>query len=465
MSGLISINSALCLSASDIEALSKGRMIAALSRTFVNTVQHFALCPIEEPKTNSEIAIKLWAKLEFCKIYTDPEEVDKLAQLTIWSNEELQKVLQERYKLFLLCLRVFQAPKPIEISTDRLSLSKIGSFIRLPNYLLIDKAVPRLSEDFFNKRKNQLISLEMPLHPELEKLQEAVAQLPGCNAERFSQYVQSFLGWVDSSFTYQVNSELEWVKKISMLGDRSIEQITGDKSHYQAGTDFEIIVRNSLKSIGFQVEEVHQGGAGGIDVFCSHPYPLICECKCGKGIPGSTAYELDKLADVHFEKNLENVVKLIIGSGKPTPQLNTVAQRRGISIINPMTLQKLVELQVEYSGCVDLIKLKSYLVAGQTDREIEQYIEDVLQEIRLRAHLVKLVDNYLKNTGLQDAGIDALHGAYFGSNPPKSLRQDDLFELLIELSSPLTGYLGRRKGNDGRDRFYFLRHMPDIAEK
>jgi hypothetical protein len=34
-------------------------------------------------------------------------------------------------------------------------------------------------------------------------------------------------------------------------------------------------------------------------------------------------------------------------------------------------------------------------------------------------------------------------------------------DLTIELSSPLTGFLGRIKDEDlGRDRFYFLRDLP-----
>jgi hypothetical protein len=35
-----------------------------------------------------------------------------------------------------------------------------------------------------------------------------------------------------------------------------------------------------------------------------------------------------------------------------------------------------------------------------------------------------------------------------------------MHEILIELSSPLTGYLGRIKGSDWRsDRFYYLRDL------
>jgi len=454
------INTALCLPSADVEALKKGRMIVALSSTFINSVQHFILCPIDTSVSSSIVSTDLWAKLELCKIYTDSGDVDKISQITIWSEDTLQKILQERYKIFLLYLRVYRLNQPIEISRDRVSPNKAGSFIKLPNYIPLVDDVPVLVDHVFQQRKQQAINLEPPPHPELEELQDAVSQLDTDDlVEDFNNCIQRFLGWTSKTLVSQCNPRLAWISTISSLGDRSIEEKVGKKNTYEAGTDFENIVRDSLKTIGFKVDEIHQGGAGGIDIFCSQPYPLIGECKCGKSIPGNTAYELDKLADVHFEKDLKNGIKLIIGPGKPTSQLSTVVKRRGISIINPMTLQKLVELQAKHSGSVDLIKLKPYLEFGPTDHKVEQYIEEVLQEIKLRSYLVKLVSDYLQRTSLDDAGVDALHGAYFGSNPPKSLRQEELRELLIELSSPLTGYLGRKKGSDGSDRFYFLRDL------
>jgi hypothetical protein len=461
MSDLMLISTALCLPREDVEALSKGRMIVALSSAFINSVKHFSLCPIDKSDSSPTISTNLWAKLECCKIYNDSQDVDKISQITIWSSNALQKHLQERHKIFLLYLRVYRSNQAVEVPRDRVTLSRVGSFIKLPNHLALIDDTPVLSDKVFQQRKQQLINLEFPLHPELEELQDAVSKLANNDllVEEFSRYIQSFLGWTSKPPIKQPDPKLLWINTISSLGDRSIEEKVGKKNTYEAGTDFENIVRDSLKTIGFKVDEIHQGGAGGIDIFCSQPYPLIGECKCGKSIPGNTAYELDKLADVHFEKDLKNGIKLIIGPGKPTSQLSTVVKRRGISIINPMTLQKLVELQAKHSGSVDLIKLKPYLEFGPTDHKVEQYIEEVLQEIKLRSYLVKLVSDYLQRTSLDDAGVDALHGAYFGSNPPKSLRQEELRELLIELSSPLTGYLGRKKGSDGSDRFYFLRDL------
>jgi hypothetical protein len=62
---------------------------------------------------------------------------------------------------------------------------------------------------------------------------------------------------------------------------------------------------------------------------------------------------------------------------------------------------------------------------------------------------------------MEATGVDALHGAYFGSNPPQPLQTAEMHEILIELSSPLTGYLGRIKGSNWTsDRFYYLRNLP-----
>ena len=69
----------------------------------------------------------------------------------------------------------------------------------------------------------------------------------------------------------------------------------------------------------------------------------------------------------------------------------------------------------------------------------------------MRSHLVKLV---------QDLGgevnIDGVYGAYVYSKPSKVLDKWIIKNILTELASPLTGYIGRKPTKDG-ERFYFLR--------
>ncbi|MEA5506618.1 hypothetical protein VB735_26655 [Halotia wernerae UHCC 0503] len=119
-----------------------------------------------------------------------------------------------------------------------------------------------------------------------------------------------------------------------------------------------------------------------------------------------------------------------------------------MNVISPETLQKLVELQTHYKNSINLLELKEYLQQapfGLAEDKLNIYIDKVEQSIKLRSHIIQLVKNYLQNSGIESAGVEALHGVYFGSHPPQSLKPEEMHEILIELSSPLTGYLGRKK--------------------
>ena len=460
MNSSMTINIAFCLPLADIEALSKGRMIVALSSVFINSVQRFILCPVDKSGSSPTISTDLWAKLECCKIYNDAQDIDKISQLTIWSSNALQKTLQERYKIFLVYLRVYRLNQAVEIPRDRVNPNKMGGFIRLPNYLSPVDNFPVLSDHVFQRRKQQLINLELPLHPELEELQYAVSQLANDDliAENFNKYIQRFLGWTSTPLINQDDPKLLWISTIASLGDRSIEAEIAKKNTYEAGTDFENIVRQSLKFLGFKIEEDYNGGAGGLDLFCSKPYSLAGECKAGKSIPDRAVEELDRIGKRHLGKDYMKAVRLIIGSGQPTKQLRASAITSEISIISAMTLQKLVELQAKYPDSVNLIELKKYLEPGQIDGRIDEYISKVEQEIKVRIHLVEVLKKYQEEKQLEAVGIERLCGVYDGSSPPRSLNEKELYEILVELSSPLVGKLGRLK-QDGKDRFYFLRDL------
>ncbi len=481
MSESVLIYNALCLPSPDVEALIQGRIIAAMPRKFINQGQTFALYPADIslnllppeqyyrssflpivqtiiPNLASEtVLIKAWAKCELCQIVNEPESLKALSQLTIWTTEALQQILSQRSHIFLAYLRVYLLPKPFEIPTQ----PQNRHFVPLPKSQTVYDAKPVLSDRIFNQRKHQLQNLEPPLHPQLEELQSALISLATTNpaAKQLEQDINVFLGWSSEQFVKQIDSDLAWINDIAKLGDRSIE-LEEKKSNYQAGTDFEIIVRCSLEFLGFKVEEDYKGGAGGLDLFCSQPYPLVCECKAGKSIPDRTVEELDRIGKRHLQENYMMAVRLIIGPGQPTKQLKQSAQISKISIINAMTLQKLVELKAKYPGSVNLVELKQYLETGQIENKIEEYINQVEKHIALRSQLIELVKNYLEKTGFKKASVDSLHGAFSAISSTK-LHPQEMHEILIELSSPLTGYLGRIKGNDWRsDRFYFLRDLP-----
>lgn len=453
----IPISTALCLAASDFEALVQGRMIAAMSRSFINSVPHFALCPIGTSHNGENESIEFWASLESCRIYQNEEELEKLAKLTIWNAYDLKKLVNEQYKVFLVCLRVYRLAESLTVPARQLSLTRIGSFIKLPNYVLASLSEPVLSGDIFAKRKHQLENLEPPKHPELEELYTVITHLPNAVTHRFRDDLAVFLDWQDGKRIERSTSNSGWIQTITTLGNRSLEDNEGKKSNWRAGTDFEIVVRDSLQFLGFDLDTSHQGGAGGIDLYCHKPYALVGECKCGKSIPGNTVYELENLGDDHLD-DFASAVKLIIGPGQPTTQLKKRAQKRNISIISPMALQKLVELQNTYPGCIDLIELKKYLEPGQIDHKINQYIDKVLKDMSLRSHIVQVVRECLGKLKTDSAGVSELHTAYVFSAPPCSLDPKELHEILLELASPLTGYLGRIKGKQWEnDRFYFLR--------
>ncbi len=484
MTNLVSIPTALCLPAPDIEALLQGRMVAVMPRTFINPGQQFVLhpcdvstnlLPVEQYYRSSFLPIarttlthlgsettliKAWARCESCQGVSDTKALAVLSQLTVWTEEGLQEVLRQQQHIFLAYLRVYQLPQPIEMAINPSTKDKVGKFIGLPNSLTISESLPVLSDRIFTQRRHQLEKPELPPHPELEELESAIAQLDNPSAQQLADKISQFLGWTSQMPVQPVDPKLAWIKDIVDLGNRS-KELDEKKSNYQAGTDFENIVRDSLEFLGFTVDEAYKGGAGGLDLFCSKPFPLVGECKAGKGIPSRSAEELIKLGGMRLdETQFQTAAKLIIGPGKPSTDVLTASQKFRISIINPMTLQKLVELQAKYPGSVNLITLKEYLEPGQIDSKIDEYIQKVEGDIKLRSHLIQLVKKQIENTGDENVGVDNLHGAYVYSNPPQPLKREEMHEILIELSSPLTGYLGRIKGSDWqRDHFYFLRDL------
>ncbi|AUT02198.1 DUF1802 domain-containing protein [Nostoc sp. CENA543] len=481
MSESILLQTSLLLPAPDIAALIEGRTITAMPRKFIHPGQKFALCPTNivtlsnekfyrsnflhivqsvTANLNSKTAlITAWAKCELCQMLNAPESFDALSQLTIWTKEALEENLKQRPYIFLAYLRVYLLPEAQEIDLQ----NQIRQFIPLPHSLTVTEADPILTDRTFAQRKQQLQNLEPPKHPELEELQSILSQLAINNpaAQELNDDIQIFLGWNNTKHIQPINTDLAWINNIASLGNRSLE-LDEKKSNYQAGTDFENITRQSLDFLGFKVEDAFKGGAGGLDLFCSKPYPLVCECKAGKLIPSHTVQELIKLGGMHLgaDKFLHSA-KLIIGPGNPSTDTLKAAQQWKVSIINAMTLQKLVELKAKYPGAINLIELKQYLEPGQIDDKIDEYIAQTEQQIKLRSHVIQVLKNYLELTKYDRAGVEALHAAYMTSYPPTSLESRQLHEILIELSSPLTGYLGRIKSNDWRsDRFYYLRDLP-----
>ncbi|WP_066424387.1 DUF1802 family protein [Anabaena sp. 4-3] len=480
MSESVKIYNALCLPAPDVEALIQGRMIAAMPRKLINSGQKFALYPTsvstnllpneeqyqsfflpfaQQLINNIDVekaVIKAWARCEWCEMLDKSKSLKSVSCLTIWTAQALEKILAQRPYIFLAYLRVYLLSEPLEIALE----SQNRQFVDLPNSLTVNETKPVLSDYIFIQRKQQLEKLEPPQHPELEELQSALTQIYQVNpaAKELEDDIKRLLGWSSESQQTTLDSDLVWIEKIAEVGNSS------------DGHTFEKLVRRGLVKLGFTGSGINPdatGGAGGMDFYAEAPFPIVGECKATKTekVSDGTPAQLLKIGRNHLGKfQYEQAIKLIVAAGDLTNYALRTATEEEMNIIRPETLQKLVELQTRHKNSINLLELKDYLQQapfGLADDKVQSYIDQVAQNIKLRSHLVNLVKTYLQHSGITSAGVDALHGAYFGSNPPQPLKPEEMHEILIELASPLTGYLGRIKGSDWTsDRFYYLRDLP-----
>ena len=485
MSYSVFVDTALQLPAPDVEALIEGRVIAAMPRIFIEPGRSFALYPANisinllpheqyyrssflpiaktsfSQLTSETILIKAWAKCELCQILNDPESLEDLSQLTVWKTEALQQTLLQRRYIFLTHLRVYLLPQPLEIPVH-----PSGNFVPLPKSLNVTDSSPVLSESIFAKRRQQLEKLEPPEHPELEELQSALVHLSTTNpkAKQLDTEIKIFLGWSENSPTTRPDPDLDWIKTIAQIGNSS------------DGNGFEKLVRKSFIKLGFansnnkpkaSLNPESTGGAGGLDFYCETPYPVAGECKASKheSVPNSVTAQLIHLGLTHLgQDRFDRSVKIILAAGPLTNPANLAAIGSKMNVIRPETLQRLVELKAKQPGSIDLLQLKPCLeqqpFGEEADAKVNRYIDDVRKKLKVRSYIVQLVKDFLERTKSENVEFNQLHGAYAFSMSPQPLNYEAMHEILVELSSPLTGYLGRIKGESlGRDRFYFLRDL------
>ena len=429
------IFNALRLPEANVKLLIAGAVIAIIPPEFFELGRRFALYPESDLET---IKIEAWAKWEDYQRLDKTTSLDVIALHIGYPLEFLQASLDKSESIYLAYLRVYRLPTPIEITPQ-----SMGDYVYLANTLYISDLLPVVSDRDFEVQKQRLLKLEPPESP-FEKIERKLKEA------ELQQKIET-------------SKNLDWIKTITTLGDRSIEQDQG-KNTYQAGTDFENISKQGLEFLGFTIDESHKGGAGGLDLFCSKPYPLTGECKAGKSIPNRTVEELIRLGGTHLgvEGFINLSAKLVIGAGNPTNPMLNAAHQWKVSIIKAMTLQKLVELKAKYDGAIDLFELKKYLQAGQIDDKIHEYIQKVESEIKLRSHIVQIVkeeqygDQYVSVTEIRST-----YNAKYATELTQRLSDPVVKDLLIELSSPLAGYLGRvEEGGKKCDRFYYLRDLP-----
>jgi hypothetical protein len=475
------IASALRLPAPELEALAQGRMISFISKTFIAPNQSFAiypggimsdLIPIEQCYRSDFLSsakaaadqnglARFWARCEFCKAIDRPDALDTLSQLTIWAKEGLQAIQQERQFIFLTCLRVYQISQPIQVMVN-----DQGKFSALAEPIMVSTLKPSLSDEVFSQRRHQLETLTPPLHSELEQLHSEVIQLSTSSlaAKELEQEIRYLLDWTDETPNYIGDPDLLWIQTIADTGNSS----DGDK--------FEKLVRKGFIKLGFSNSEQKPqasldpngcGGAGGLDFYCEQPYQIVGECKATKTelVPDGTPAQLIKLGHKHLEDKYHQCIKIIMAAGELNSHAKQTAIGNTMNVLRPETLQRLVELKAKHKGAINLLELKPCLenkpFGEEADVKVNNFIDKVWSEIRIRSNLIKAVKKLTKPHAKQIdiVAICTCYNLQFAEDHSQELDDSTVHELLKELSSPLTGYLGRAKGEDGRDRFYFLRDL------
>ncbi len=423
-----------------LKSLVSGSSIAVLANSPLVSGTQFALSN-ESTNENGKIKLAAWAKCELYQVVDKNASLEILALHTGYSLELFKAQQDKLGNIFLAYLRVYRLLLPVEIISQ--SRSKI---VQIPN-IHINEFLPVLSDRDFTRLKQRLENLEPP--------------------ESLDAQIQRMLEEVEIQRKIEAVKKLAWIKTISSLGDRSIKEDQG-KSNYQAGTDFENITKKGLEFLGFTVDEFYRGGAGGLDLFCSKPYALAAECKAGKSVPDTTVDQLQRIARRNLKENYHLAIGLIICSAEPSSYLkdsalvSKISEGIKINILNAMTLQKLVELKAKYDGAINLTELRKYFQTGQIDSKIDEYIQKVEGEIKLRSRIVQAVKR-LADMGTTQPNFERIctqYNAMFFKDNESVLQDPIVRDLLIELSSPLAGYLGRVE-EDGKkcDRFYYLRDL------
>jgi hypothetical protein len=500
MSETVLLDRVLSLPAIDIAALLRGQLIAVLPKVPIQKGWSFLLYPYAENShgvsiqqqyrshslalaqatlaqhQSQSIALEAWARCEDCKMLHDVEQINTLSSLTIWAKEALQKTLEQRQHVFLAFLRVYRMPELIRVERDIVPCEKFDKFAGLPvlgeqfsKPLKITQLLPVLSDSVFEQRSQQLKELRPPLHLELEELQSTIAQhFPAHpKAQLLIDDIKIFLGWADFQSSRLLDPDLHWIQTIACTGNSA------------EGHEFEKLVRKSLIKLGFSnslnnpkasLDPEATGGAGGIDFYCNVPYQLVGECKATQSekIPSRTPGQLIQLGKNHLQDDYDRSIKLIVAAGELTHDAKLTAQNNQMNMMRPETLQRLVELKAKYPGSIDLLNLKPCLESAPfgegSNTKINNYIDAVWQGLKVRSHLIEavkqLADTEPDRKEFEVTEIRTLYNARFREIDGQALDNASVHEFLIELSSPLAGYLGRRKVTGvSSDRFYYLRHL------
>lgn len=483
------LSTALCLPALDIEALLQGRTIAAISDTFRNP-SRFLLFPVDLPFTtgqletqyqaqflnsfkatytsvedSEQITVYAWAKCKTCRIFGKEDNLAALAALTAWTPSYLHNLTQERHKIFVLFLQVHRFVDPLKLVMPRIEAGKVNTYVQVPGTWSDQGAMALLDDETFAFRQKQLIKLAPPLHLELQALQKDLVfeREYSLGAMALDRDVRYLLGWSRAEETLLYDSDLSWIQQVTAAGD-------SDDSE-----EFAELVRRCLVKLGF-IDQVPLDSNRSLSdaiadkqnecLYCDVPYSLIAESKTSHSISNSIAEGLLQKGNAPLSQTqFDSAVKLIFAAKSLTEYDQHIANREQINVIRPETLQKLTELKARYPGAIDLLKLKAYLQTApygeDADAKVDQFIAETLFQLRVRAAVIQAVKIGLERTGQESIGTDMVCSTYatFSQAGLPRLSMGDVQDMLVELSSPVAGYLGRDRAANGRALFYFLREL------
>jgi hypothetical protein len=444
---------ALAISKEDYAYLISGRTIALQTSSFIAVGQSFALILKSDAPSQT---IEYWASCALC------QNIETIAELetfdwTHWNLEGLRETLKINEFVSIVGLRVHRLANAIAI--DR---PQHGRFTVLEPAIATDDSSSILTEKIFARRKQELLQFQRPPHLAIMQLEHLLRNttISEVSTLPLISDIAQILGW-RSSMDKDLRSEEYWVNDIAKTGNAS------------DGDSFEKIVRRSLVLLGFgnsgdipkaSLDVDGTGGAGGLDFFCDSPYLVVGECKASKSdrVPDDTPAQLVKLGLKILEKpQYDKCIKILAIAGKLNRQANQTAIGSQMNAITPETLQRLAQLKVDHPGSIDLLKLKPCLESPpfgeDADRKISSYIDEIINELQLRSIIVDLV----QDSGEESKSVEALSAIYNHSYTKSGgkMSKEKFRDILIELSSPVAGYLGR----NNQDEFYFLRSLKIVG--
>jgi hypothetical protein len=466
------LNISLCLPELDIVALAQKHTIVAVTERFIVPDKSFVLLPCRQlldsvkaelpyqpqvfnalkASSNQPGMAMYWAQCMFCQQVVDESAIELISDRTIWTQAALLSHLKTRGKLFLSFLQVYELLEAVPVDIEPVC-DQLYRFLPLPRHLEVTPQGAVLSDAEFGAAKQAL----------LEPANLSSGSFGTNNTEEE----------ISSPPAANVLNSPDWVSKISEIGNSS------------EGHTFEKLVRKALLELGFSnsqnqpatsLDPNATGGAGGLDFYADYPYPIVGECKATSTdkINSNATSQLIVLGMKHLLDDYQHCVKLVVAAGKITHDAHQIAEAHGINVIRPETLQALVELKLKYENSVDLDDLKIYLknppfsIAANDHllafmQELKDDLKHTEQGFQQGVQIIQTIKDLSAQTihKGQKAFVIVEIRAHYNAKYQPLMTDEATKDILIELSSPFSGFLARKHLPGDQERFYWVKDMQE----